>query len=146
MRCSVFGRRPSSPIKNKLDPLVYRRVCAGMAHIFHFFPLSAARPTTVTSVRKKCNPNKKNRPIVCLLPPRCYGARPCIVTTTCRVNGHVFDTRLQCTRDLGFFGGGCYREYVLPPKTVFIFHSLIHNLDIPEAIDQNPAVLIWRPW
>lgn len=53
VRCGVFGRRPSSPIKNKLDPLVYRRVCAGMAHIFHFFPQSAARPSPVTPVRKK---------------------------------------------------------------------------------------------
>lgn len=73
VRCSVFGRRPSSPIKNKLDPLVYCRARAGMAHIFHFFPLSAVRPSPVTPLRKKCNPNKKKRPTVCPLPPCCYG-------------------------------------------------------------------------
>lgn len=31
----MFGRRPSSPIKNKLDPLALS--CIEVAHIFHFF-------------------------------------------------------------------------------------------------------------
>lgn len=38
---NTFGRRPSSPIKNKLDPLALSR--REVAHIFHFFPPPARR-------------------------------------------------------------------------------------------------------
>lgn len=50
----MFGRRPSSPIKNKLDPLVLS--CIEVAHIFHFF--SAHRRRIDEQTQKK---NLSNR-------------------------------------------------------------------------------------